>query len=187
MKHFPQFIYHLRRSGIINPFGSPPDQALYQKTCLMRESVANCMVMIQPALIRYLPDASQPAPVELDISELREDVILLLDSYFNVLVWYGESVYGWKEQNLQDEPEYEYLKEFFAMPLQDASDIMYDRLPVSNFYETFKNDGKERYLKSRVNPSKSNKVEDDGHFCSDDAPITLFMDYLVKSVINYNE
>lgn len=123
----------------------------------------------------------------MDISELKEEVILLLDSYFNVLVWYGESAYGWKEQNLQEEPEYEYLKEFFAMPLQDASDIMYDRLPISNFYETFKNDGKERYLKSRVNPSKSNKVEDDGHFCSDDAPITLFMDYLVKSVINYNE
>ncbi len=58
MKHFPQFIYHLRRSGIINPFGSPPDQALYQKTCLMRESIANCMVMIQPALIRYMPDST---------------------------------------------------------------------------------------------------------------------------------
>ncbi len=71
--------------------------------------------------------------------------------------------------------------------MQDASEIMYDRLPVSNFYETFKNDGKERYLKSRVNPSKSNKIEDDGHFVSDDAPITLFMDFLVRSVINYNE
>lgn len=30
---------------------------------------------------------------------------------------------------------------------------MYERLPVPNFYETFKGDGKERYLKSRVNPS----------------------------------
>ena len=71
--------------------------------------------------------------------------------------------------------------------MQDASDIMYDRLPVSNFYETFKNDGKERYLKSRVNPNRARQAEDDGHFVSDDAPITLFMDYLVKSVINYNE
>jgi protein transport protein SEC23 len=114
-------------------------------------------------------------------------VVLLLDSYFNVLVWYGENVYAWKEQNLQEEPDYEYLRDFFAMPMQDASEIMYDRLPVSNFYETFKNDGKERYLKSRVNPSKTNKVEDDGHFVSDDAPITLFMDFLVRSVINYNE
>lgn len=36
MKHFPQFIYHLRRSGFINPFGSPPDQSIYMKTCLNR-------------------------------------------------------------------------------------------------------------------------------------------------------
>ena len=34
--------------------------------------------------------------------------------------------------------------------------MIYDRIPVSNFYETFKGDGKERYLKSRVNPSASN-------------------------------
>lgn len=114
-------------------------------------------------------------------------MVLLLDTYFNVLVWYGESVYGWKEQNLHEEPDYEYLKDLFEMPMQDASDIMYDRLPVSNFYETFKNDGKERYLKSRVNPNRARQAEDDGHFVSDDAPITLFMDYLVKSVINYNE
>jgi hypothetical protein len=76
---------------------------------------------------------------------------------------------------LQEEPDYEYLRDFFANPLQDASEIMYDRIPVSNFYETFKNDGKERYLKSRVNPSKSNKTEEDGNFVSDDAPISLFM------------
>ena len=73
------------------------------------------------------------------------------------------------------------------MPMRDASDIVYDKTAVSNFYETFKNDGKERYLKSRVNPSQPNKVENDGHFVSDDAPITLFMDYLIRSVINYNE
>lgn len=53
MKHFPQFIYHLRRSSFINPFGSPPDQAMYTKTCMIRESIANCIVMVQPALLRY--------------------------------------------------------------------------------------------------------------------------------------
>lgn len=62
--------------------------------------------MIQPALLRYTPGEEQPQPVELDFSELKEDVVLLLDSYFNVLVWYGESVYDWKEQGLQEDPEY---------------------------------------------------------------------------------
>jgi hypothetical protein len=27
---------------------------------------------------------------------MKEDVILLLDSYFNVLIWYGEHIYKWK-------------------------------------------------------------------------------------------
>ena len=36
LKHFPQFIYHLRRSTFVNPFGSPPDQSIYFKTCMSR-------------------------------------------------------------------------------------------------------------------------------------------------------
>jgi protein transport protein SEC23 len=64
---------------------------------------------------------------------------------------------------------------------------MYDRIPASNFYETWKNDGKERYLKSRVNPSLVEGQNDGGHFVTDDAPIKVFMDFLIKSVINYNE
>jgi protein transport protein SEC23 len=56
MKHFPQYMYHLRRSGLINPFGSPPDQSIYMKTCLERESLVNCTVMIQSALFKYSTD-----------------------------------------------------------------------------------------------------------------------------------
>ena len=73
--------------------------------------------------------------------------------------------------------------------MQDAQEIMYDRIPCSNFYETWKNDGKgrERYLKSRINPSKTENDSGDGHFVSDDAPIKLFMDFLIKSVVTYND
>ena len=63
MKHFPQFIYHLRRSGFVNPFGTPPDQSIYVKTCMMRESIANGMVMVQPALLKYTADETDPVPV----------------------------------------------------------------------------------------------------------------------------
>jgi len=73
---------------------------------MMRESIANCMVMIQPALLKYTTDEPEPVPVELDISELQDDVILLLDSYFNVLVWYGQNAQNWKDDGLQDQPEY---------------------------------------------------------------------------------
>ena len=73
---------------------------------------------------------------------MKEDVVLLMDSYFNVIVWNGEHIQGWKEENLNEDPEYEYLTDIFENPMKDASEIIYDRLPVSNFYETFKNDGK---------------------------------------------
>lgn len=67
MKHFPQFMYHLRRSNFINPFGAPPDQSLYTKTCMLRESIPNCIVMIQPALLKYTVEETTPTPVELDL------------------------------------------------------------------------------------------------------------------------
>lgn len=66
------------------------------------------------------------------------------------------------------------MADLFELTRNDASEIMYDRIPCSNFYDTFKNDGKERYLKSRINPNKPKNDESDGHFVSDDAPLNSF-------------
>eukprot|EP00919_Chromeraceae_sp_WS-2016_P065818 GHVR01155646.1.p1 GENE.GHVR01155646.1~~GHVR01155646.1.p1 ORF type:complete len:113 (-),score=1.33 GHVR01155646.1:313-651(-) len=63
MKRFPQFMYHLRRSSFINPFGAPPDQSIYVKTCMQRESISNCIVMIQPVLLKYTTEEINPIPV----------------------------------------------------------------------------------------------------------------------------
>ena len=88
---------------------------------------------------------------------------------------------------MDEDPQYEYLGELFKAPMEDVGDIIYDRLPVSNYIESWKDDpnGRERYLKSRVNPS-GDGLSGDGHFVTDDAPIKVFMDFLIKSVINYN-
>ena len=53
MNHFPQFMYHLRKNSLVNHFGCPPDQAVFKRSCLLRESLPNCMVMIQSALFKY--------------------------------------------------------------------------------------------------------------------------------------
>ena len=42
-------------------------------------------------------------------------------------------------------------------------------------------------MKSRINPSKNENDSGDGHFVSDDAPIKLFMEFLIKSVVTYND
>ena len=41
-------------------------------------------------------------------------------------------------------------------PLEDVKLIMEDRFPVPTFFETHEGHSKERYLKSRVNPSGNN-------------------------------
>ena len=103
MKLFPQFEYHLRRSFFINTFNCSPDEATFNRSCLMRESIANCLVMIQPALLMYTADKPLATAVQLDIENMKEDVVLLLDAYFNVLVWYGEHIYQWKKDRLNEQ------------------------------------------------------------------------------------
>ena len=73
---------------------------------------------------------------------MKDDVVLVLDAYFIVLVWYGEHVYQWKLDKVYEQEEYAYLNDLFTNPVNDASSIMYERVPVPNFYETFKSDGK---------------------------------------------
>jgi protein transport protein SEC23 len=80
---------------------------------------------------------------------------LLLDSYFNVIEWYGEHVQNWNEEKYHENPDYPHITDLFDSPTQDINYIMATRFPVPNFYKVYPNHSKERYLKSRVNPKKS--------------------------------
>merc|ERR1712190_396239 len=50
---FPQFMYHLRRSNFLQTFNASPDETAYYRTLVVRETVMNTLVMIQPALLKY--------------------------------------------------------------------------------------------------------------------------------------
>lgn len=45
---YPQFLFHLRRSPFLQVFNSSPDESAYHRMILVRESVNNSLVMIQP-------------------------------------------------------------------------------------------------------------------------------------------
>jgi protein transport protein SEC23 len=57
--------------------------------CLYRETVPNMLLMIQPSLLAYSM-TEQPQAVLLDIASVNPNRVLLLDSFFIVLVFYGE-------------------------------------------------------------------------------------------------
>ena len=73
---------------------------------LNRENVANSVVMIQPSLISYSFN-SGGEPALLDVASITPDRILLLDSYFTVVVFHGSTIAQWRKAGYQNEPEHE--------------------------------------------------------------------------------
>lgn len=72
---------------------------------LNRENVANSVVMIQPSLISY-SFHSTPEPALLDVAAISADRILLLDSYFTVVVFHGSTIAQWRKAGYQNQPEH---------------------------------------------------------------------------------
>ena len=59
---------------------------------LMREDLTQALIMIQPILYSYSFNGP-PEPVLLDTSSIQPDRILLMDTFFQILIFHGEVVY----------------------------------------------------------------------------------------------
>jgi len=84
---------------------------------------------------------------------MNNNVILLLDTFFYICIWKGDTIAKWEEAKYQDDPAYENFKGLLEAPIEDAKYIMQERFPMSRFFITKPNDTNERKLKSKVNPS----------------------------------
>lgn len=56
---------------------------------LLREDLTQCLIMIQPILYAYT-FSGPPEPVLLDTSSIQPDRILLMDTFFQILIFHGE-------------------------------------------------------------------------------------------------
>lgn len=61
-----------------------------------------------------------PQPVLLDSVSIKPDVLLLLDTFFHILIFHGETVAQWRKAGYQDQEGYENLKELLELPVTDA-------------------------------------------------------------------
>eukprot|EP01134_Creolimax_fragrantissima_P000713 CFRG0713T1 len=151
---YPQFMFHLRRSQFLQVFNNSPDESTYYRNRINRADAMDALVMIQPSLITYSFDAP-PQPALLDSSSLGPDRILLLDSFFHILIWHGETVAAWRKAGYQEQPEYENFRMLLEAPVKDAKDIINDRFPVPRFIDTDQGGSQARFLLAKVNPSQS--------------------------------
>ncbi|KAI9500626.1 GTPase-activating protein S23 [Coemansia spiralis] len=151
---YPQFMYHLRRSQFLQVFNSSPDETAFYRHCLFREDTNNSLTMIQPSLMSYGFEGA-PAPVLLDSVSMKPDVILLLDTFFHILIWHGETIAEWRNAGYHEKPEYENLRLLLEAPAEDAQGLLVDRTPVPRYVVCDQHGSQARFLVSKLNPSTS--------------------------------
>nr|KAJ0189663.1 hypothetical protein LSAT_V11C800433860 [Lactuca sativa] len=99
-------MFNLQRSQFVQVFNNSPDETAYFRMMLNRESITNATVMFQPSLISYSFN-SLPSPALLDVAPISTDRILLLDSYFSVVVFHGKTIAQWRNNGYQHQPEHQ--------------------------------------------------------------------------------
>jgi protein transport protein SEC23 len=150
-----------------------------------KENVSNSLVMIQPALMMYKLDSDEAMPVLLDGDSMQDSVVLLLDTFFYVSIWKGQTICDWEKAGYHEQPDYANLKNLLEVPVEDAQYIMQERFPMPRFYVTSPDDTNERKFKARLNPSSGTPSGMDGEqkIASEDVSLNVFMQHLIQKAV----
>uniref|UniRef100_A0A0E0IDA7 Protein transport protein SEC23 n=1 Tax=Oryza nivara TaxID=4536 RepID=A0A0E0IDA7_ORYNI len=181
---FPQFMFNLRRSQFVQVFNNSPDETAYFRMMLNRENVANAVVMIQPSLISY-SFQSGPEPVLLDVTAIAADRILLLDSYFTIVIFHGITIAQWRKAGYQDQQGHEAFAQLLKAPHEETDSIIKERFPVPRLVVCDQYGSQARFLLAKLNPSvtynSDNPPPPGGDVIfTDDVSFEVFMDHLQR-------
>ncbi|CAI9268672.1 unnamed protein product [Lactuca saligna] len=183
---FPQFMFNLRRSQFVQVFNNSPDETAYFRMMLNRESITNATVMIQPSLISYSFN-SLPSPALLDVASISADRILLLDSYFSVVVFHGMTIAQWRNNGYQHQPEHQAFAQLLQAPHDDAELIIRERFPVPRLVVCDQHGSQARFLLAKLNPSATynNEVATAGMdvIFTDDVNLQVFFEHLQRLAV----
>ncbi|KAI5949541.1 hypothetical protein KGF54_005418 [Candida jiufengensis] len=203
---FPQFLYHLRRSPFINVFNSSPDETSYVRHIFMHEDLANSLLMIQPTLLSYdintwnsevdedsEDNENEPIPVLLDSMSLGHSKILLLDTFFQILIYHGSQIADWRKAGYHEQEDYAYFKNFLEAPKREALLVLTNRFPLPRFIDCDEGGSQARFLMAKLNPSTS-YATNVNHFYgyssdrsntdifSDESSFQMFIDHIQRIV-----
>lgn len=117
---YPQFMFHLRRSQFLQVFNNSPDETAFYRHVLNHEDVSNSLVMIQPTLDSYTFDQESSQPVLLDSTSIQPQHILLLDTFFHILIFHGETIAQWRKAGYHEQEDYANFRTLLEQPKEDA-------------------------------------------------------------------
>ncbi|KAK2104129.1 Protein transport protein Sec23A [Saguinus oedipus] len=188
---YPQRRDSPKTSGEIleNQEKASPDESSYYRHHFMRQDLTQSLIMIQPILYAY-SFSGPPEPVLLDSSSILADRILLMDTFFQILIYHGETIAQWRKSGYQDMPEYENFRHLLQAPVDDAQEILHSRFPMPRYIDTEHGGSQARFLLSKVNPSQTHNnmyawgQESGAPILTDDVSLQVFMDHLKKLAVS---
>ncbi|KAM8783320.1 protein transport protein Sec23A isoform 2-T3 [Rhynchonycteris naso] len=143
-----------------------------------------------PDVLRWLDRQLIRLPVLLDSSSILADRILLMDTFFQILIYHGETIAQWRKSGYQDMPEYENFRHLLQAPVDDAQEILHSRFPMPRYIDTEHGGSQARFLLSKVNPSQTHNnmyawgQESGAPILTDDVSLQVFMDHLKKLAVS---
>jgi protein transport protein SEC23 len=142
-------------------------------------------------------------PVLLDSASIQPAHILLLDTFFQILIFHGETMAEWRKAGYQEQEGYENFKAILERPKEDArvrfrvrtlihilillQELVQDRFPLPRFIICDAGGSQARFLLSKLNPSTTHATGGYGGVSqtaqtifTDDVSLQTFMDHLMK-------
>ena len=170
INEYTQYMFFLSRSPIFEHANKSIDQIAYYKHLVSRQNLPNTLIIIQPTLFEYIDHCDgKPTIVPLDSSVIKPDKILLLDTFFEVLIYHGSGIVRRQSEDCYNQPE---AKEFAKM-------LKGGRFPAPQLIQTKYDDSQARILLSKVNPSRTylDELITSRHEQPDDTVLTDDMSY----------
>lgn len=145
MQYYMNFMFFFRRSFVIQKDGISLDESAYFKTLLFKLKPSDSIKLIKPHLFSY-SYSGDVASVELSTEALNDDVILVLDSFHNVVQWQGINIVNWIKEGLQEHKDYAFFKTALELVEQDCATMLENRVPVPQYKKTAAGKSQERIL-----------------------------------------
>jgi len=183
---YPQFMFHLRRSHFFQVFNNSPDETAFFRYMLNRENVTNSLIMIQPTLDAYSFNGP-PVPVLLTSTTIQPDIILLLDTFFRVIIWHGETIASWRKAGYHSDPKHENFKLLLQAPKDDVQLLLKKRFPAPRYVECDQHSGAARFLLAILDPAVTHtsmaQSPTGEAIRTDDVSLSVFMQHLKKLAV----
>ncbi|XVE90922.1 hypothetical protein DITRI_Ditri20bG0114800 [Diplodiscus trichospermus] len=130
---------------------------------------------------------SVPEPALLDVAAIAADRILLLDSYFTIVIFHGSTIAQWRKAGYQNQPEHQAFAQLLQAPHDDADAIIKERFPVPRLVICDQHGSQARFLLAKLNPSAT--YNSDGNrpggdiIFTDDVNFEVFLDHLQRLAV----